>query len=140
MMHVDAQALANRYISLWAEPDAARRRSQIEQLWAVDGRHVLQPPLQIREIAAGLGFDDTTLEAQGYDAIETRVLRSYDKFVASGTYTFRAREDAVRLDEAVHFTWEMADLAQGTVAGGGREVLVLAADGMISVDYMFPGL
>jgi hypothetical protein len=28
----------------------------------------------------------------------------------------------------------------GTVTGGGREVLVLTADGLISVDYMFPGL
>jgi hypothetical protein len=34
----------------------------------------------------------------------------------------------------------MAHLEQGTVAGGGREVLVLAPDGLISVDYMFPGL
>jgi hypothetical protein len=140
MIHVDAQVLAGQYISLWTEPDAALRRSQIETLWAVDGRHVLRPPQQIREIAAELGFDHTTLEAHGYDAIETRVLRSYEKFVAGGTYTFRVREDAVRLHETVHFTWEMADLSRGTVAGGGREVLVLAADGLITVDYMFPGL
>lgn len=140
MIHVDAQGLAGRYISLWTEPDAGLRRSRIEALWAVDGRHVLRPPQQIREIAAELGFDHTTLEAHGYDAIETRVLRGYEKFVADGAYTFRVREDAVRLDETVHFTWEMADLAQGAVAGGGREVLVLAPDGLISVDYMFPGL
>jgi hypothetical protein len=140
MIHVDAQVLAGRYISLWTQPDAGLRRSQIEALWAVDGRHVLSPPQQIRETAAELGFDHTTLEAHGYDAIETRVLRSYDRFVAGGAYTFQARENAVRLHETVHFTWEMVDLAQGTVAGGGREVLVLAADGLIRVDYMFPGL
>jgi hypothetical protein len=140
MIQVDAQVLAGRYISLWTEPDAGLRRSQIEALWAADGRHVLRPPQQIREIAAGLGFDHTTLEADGYDAIETRVLRSYDTFVAGGAYTFRVREDAVRLQKTVHFTWEMVDLAQGTVAGGGHEVLVLAADGLIGVDYMFPGL
>ncbi|GIH20022.1 hypothetical protein Raf01_81940 [Rugosimonospora africana] len=140
MIHIDAQALADRYISLWTEPDARLRRSQIEALWAAKGRHVLQPPQQFREIAAELGFDHTTLEAHGYDAIETRVLRSYDSFVAGGAYTFRARRDAVRLHDTVHFTWEMTDLAQGTVAGGGREVLVLAEDGLISVDYMFPGL
>lgn len=140
MIHVDAQVLAGRYISPWTEPDAGLRRSQIEALWAVDGRHVLRPPQQVRGIAAELGFDHTTLEAHGYDAIETRVLRSYEKFVAGGAYTFRVREDAVRLHEVVHFTWEMVDLAQDTVAGGGREVLVLAADGLISADYMFPGL
>lgn len=140
MIHVDAQVLAGRYISLWMEPDAGLRRSQIEALWAVDGRHVLRPPQRIREIAAELGFDHTTLEAHGHDAIETRVLRSYDTFVAGGAYAFRVRGDAVRLHETVHFTWEMAELARGTVAGGGREVLVLAADGLISADYMFPGL
>jgi hypothetical protein len=140
MIHVDAQVLAGRYISLWTEPNAGLRRSQIEALWAVDGRHVLRPPQQLREIAAELGFDHTTLEAHGYDAIETRVLRSYDKFVAGGAFTFRVRDDAVRLHETVQFTWEMADLAQGRVVGGGREVLVLTADGLIGVDFMFPGL
>jgi len=140
MIHVDAQVLAGRYISVWMEPDAGLRRSQVEALWAADGRHVLHPPQQIREIAAELGFDHTTLEAHGYDAIETRVLRSYDTLVAPGVYTFRAREDAVRLHEMVHFTWEMVDLAHGTVGGGGREVLALTAEGLISVDYMFPGL
>lgn len=140
MIHVDAQALAGRYISLWTEPDAGLRRSQLEQLWAVDGRHVLRPPQQIRDVAAGLGFDHTTLEAHGYDAIEKRVLASYNTFVAGGAHTFRPREDAVRLREAVHFTWEMVDLARDTVTGGGREVLILAPDGRIDVDYMFPGL
>ncbi|WP_371484081.1 hypothetical protein [Kitasatospora sp. NBC_00315] len=140
MITIDEQALAGRYISLWTEPDAQARRSQVEALWAVDGSHVLRPPQQMRELAAELGFDHTTLEATGYDAIETRVLRSYEKFVAGGAFTFRVGEDAARLHDTVHFSWEMVDLAQGRVVGGGREVLVLAADGLISADYMFPGL
>lgn len=140
MIHIDAPELAARYIALWTEPDAARRRSTLEGLWAADGRHVLQPPQEIRDAAAALGFDHTTLEAHGYDAIETRVQRSYDEFVAPGRYTFRPAGDAVRLTDTVLFTWEMVELATGTVAGGGREVLVLTPDGQIATDYMFPGL
>lgn len=140
MIHVDAPDLAARYIAVWTEPDAARRRSALEALWAAGGRHVLQPPQEIRDAAARLGFDHSTLEAQGYDAIETRVQRSYDEFVAGGKYTFRPAGDAVRLDGTVLFRWEMVDLADGAVVGGGREVLVLAGDGLIETDYMFPGL
>ncbi len=140
MFHIDEQALAVRYISLWTEPDAGLRRARLEGLWAVDGRHVLRPPQEVREIAAGLGFEHSTFEAHGFDAIETRVVRSYEKFVAGGAFTFRVREGAARLHGTVHFTWETLDLTTGAVVGGGREVLLLDADGLISVDYMFPGL
>jgi hypothetical protein len=84
MIEIEPQDLANRYIALWTEPDSAERRVAIGRLWAEDGRHILQPPVEIREIAAGLGFDHTTLEAQGYDAIEIRVARSYERFVEKG--------------------------------------------------------
>ncbi|MFD1934951.1 MULTISPECIES: hypothetical protein [Nonomuraea] len=72
-------------------------------MWAEDGEHVLQPPQEIRQVAAALGFDSSTLEARGYDAIETRVARSYERFVATGEFTFRARSDAVRLRDVVTF-------------------------------------
>jgi hypothetical protein len=140
MIHVDAPQLAARYIALWTEPDAAHRRSELEDLWAADGRHILEPPQEIRTAAAALGFDHTTLEAHGHDAIETRVHRSYDDFVADGKYTFRPTGDAVRLNDTILFTWEMIDLTTGTVAGGGREVLILTTDDRIATDYMFPGL
>ena len=71
--------------------------------------------------------------ARGYDAIETRVTRSYERFVGKGEFTFRARTGAVRLDGMVQFRWD-------TVAvGGGLEVLLVGADGRIRTDYMFPG-
>ncbi|WP_235029364.1 hypothetical protein [Streptomyces sp. 3213.3] len=54
------QDLAAHYIGQWTEPDRARR-AVIEGLWAEDGTHVLQPPAEIRELAAGLGFDHPTL-------------------------------------------------------------------------------
>jgi hypothetical protein len=138
MIEIDPQDLADRYIAQWAEPDAAQRRAAIERLWAENGTHILQPPAEIRQIAAGLGFDHTTLEARGYDAIEIRVARSYERFVQKGGITFRPRGDAVRLDGVVKFSWETVSVETGDVAGGGLEILVLDDDGRIRADYMFP--
>ncbi|WP_393063137.1 hypothetical protein [Streptomyces sp. LN549] len=139
MSETDPQDLANRYIAQWVVPDAAERRAAIEQLWAEDGTHFLQPPVEIREIAAGIGFDRTTLQAQGYDAFETRVARSHEKFVKEAGLTFRSRADAVRLHDLVKFSWETVSAGTGEVVGGGLEILVLDEDGRIRADYMFPG-
>ncbi|WP_225848280.1 hypothetical protein [Streptomyces sp. HPF1205] len=138
MTEVDAQDLAARYIAQWTEPDAAERRASIERLWAENGTHVLHPPQDIRTAAAALGFDHTTLVAQGHDAIETRVTRSYERFVAKEGFTFRPSGDAVRLHDVVKFTWEAVSTESGDVMGGGLEVLVLDDDGRIKTDYMFP--
>ncbi|MCO6004312.1 hypothetical protein NE236_04900 [Actinoallomurus purpureus] len=138
MIEIDPQDLADRYMAQWTEPDAGQRRKAIETLWAEDATHILHPPVEIREVAAGLGFDHTTLEAQGHDAIETRVRRSYEEYVATGRYTFRARGGAIRLHEVVKFGWDAVSAADGTVAGGGLDVLVLDDDGRITTDYQFP--
>ncbi|WP_405152137.1 hypothetical protein OG589_27030 [Sphaerisporangium sp. NBC_01403] len=135
-----ARDLASRYVALWNEPDAESRRKAIEELWAEDGAHILQPPREMRDIAAALGFDSTTLEARGYDAFEVRVTRSYEEFVAPGQFTFRPGDAAVRLHDIVKFHWEMVPTDGGAVAGGGLEILVLDEDGRIKTDYMFPGL
>ncbi|MEU2022552.1 hypothetical protein ABZ565_10330 [Streptomyces sp. NPDC016469] len=139
MTEIDPQHLADRYITQWTLSDAAERRAAIERLWAEDGTHILHPPAEIRDIAAELGFTHTTLEAQGYDAIEARVARSYERFVEKERFTFRARADAVRLNGVVKFGWDTVSVATDDVVGGGSDVLVLDADGRIKADYMFPG-
>src|SRR5688500_9976450 len=79
-----AAELAERYVALWNEPDADRRRRTIAELWAVEGRHILQPPQEIRAIAAQPGIAMTaTLEARGYEAIEARAASVYEHWVAS---------------------------------------------------------
>jgi hypothetical protein len=135
----DPGDLSRRYISMWNEPDAGLRRNAIQRLWAADGTHVLRPPAEIREVAAGLGFESTTLEAYGHDAIELRVTRTHERFVASGLFTFQPRDNAVRLHNIVKFTWESVPADGGPPAGGGLEILVLDDDGRIRIDYMFPG-
>jgi hypothetical protein len=130
--------LVARYVGVWCEPDAEQRRKAIEALWVEDGTHVLHPPEEIRTATAGLGFEVNTLEATGYDALEARVARSYEEFVAGGEYVFRPQDNAVRLKDLVKFSWEMVATASGEVVGGGQEVLLVGADQRIVTDYMLP--
>src|SRR5215212_11991583 len=94
----NAAELAEKYLALWNEPDADRRRRMIAELWTEDGRHILQPPQEIRAIAAQPGIGLTaTLEARGYREIEARVASAYEHWVGSEGVSFRARDDADRL-------------------------------------------
>jgi hypothetical protein len=134
-----AAELAEKYLALWNEPDADRRRRIIAELWTQDGRHMLQPPQEIREIAAQPGIGLTAiLEARGYEQIEARVASAYEHWVASEGLSFRGRDDAERLGDVVKFHWE-AVAKDGEVFAGGLDVVVLAADGRIERDYTFVG-
>ncbi|MFJ8435372.1 hypothetical protein ACIQ9P_29155 [Kitasatospora sp. NPDC094019] len=135
-----AQRIADRYVALWNQPDPERRRRAIEELWAADGVHLLQPPADLRERAAELGFTETVLEARGHDALERRVTRAYEEFVGGGEYAFRGHGEAVRVGDAVRLTWVMVRPGEDEVLGGGVDLLVLDRDGRIATDYQFPGL
>jgi len=132
----DLTTLTDSYVAVWNEPDAGRRGAAVRALWSDDAVHVLQPPQEIRQAAAGLGFDRLVLEARGHDALERRVTRAYEEFVAPGTFSFRARGDADRLHDLVKFRWEMVG-APGDVAAVGLEILLLGADGRIVSDFQF---
>jgi len=132
-----AAELAEKYVALWNEPDADRRRRTIAELWTEEGRHVLQPPQEIREIAARPGIAMTAmLEARGYEEIEARAASAYEHWVGSEGLSFRARDDAERLGDVVKFHWE-AVVKDGEVFAVGLNFLVLAADGRIERDYTF---
>ena len=132
-----AAELAEKYVALWNEPDADRRRRRITDLWTEAGRHILQPPQEIRAIAAQPGIALTaTLEAQGYEAIEARAASVYEHWVRSEGLSFRGRDDADRLGDVVKLHWE-AVAKDGTVFAVGLSVLVLAPDGRIERDYTF---
>jgi hypothetical protein len=132
-----AAALAEKYVALWNEPDADRRRRMIAKLWAQDGRHILQPPQEIRRIAAQPGIAMTAiLKAQGYEEIEARAASVYEHWVRSEGLSFRGRDDADRLGDVVKLHWQ-AVAHDGTVFAVGLSFLVLAADGRIERDYTF---
>jgi hypothetical protein len=132
-----AAALAEKYLAVWNEPDADQRRLMIAELWAEDGRHILQPPQEIRAIAAQPGIGMTAiLEAQGYEEIEARAASVYEHWVGSEGFSFRGRDDADRLGDVVKLHWE-AVAKDGTVFAVGLSFLVLAAHGRIKRDYTF---
>jgi hypothetical protein len=132
-----AAALAEKYLAVWNEPDADQRRLMIANLWAEDGRHILQPPQEIRAIAAQPGIGMTAiLAAQGHEEIEARATSVYEHWVGSEGLSFRGRDDADRLGDVVKLHWE-AVAKDGTVFAVGLSFLVLAADGRIERDYTF---
>jgi hypothetical protein len=133
-----AAALGAKYVALWNEPDADRRRRTIAELWTEDGRHLLQPPEEIRGIAAQPGIAMTAiLEARGHEAIEARAASVYEHWVGSEGLSFRGRDDADRLGDVVKLHWEAVAAKDGTVFAVGLSVLVLAGDGRIARDYTF---
>ena len=137
MTHADARDLTSRYVAVWNEPDAALRRKAIQELWTEDGAHILQPPAEVRQAAARLGFASAALEARGHDELHARVTRAYQDFVAPGEFTFRARENADGLHNVIKFNWEMVPSGGGEAAAAGLEILILGPDGRIEADYQF---
>ena len=128
--------IRDRYVELWNEPDGERRRALVESLWTRDGRQVLTPPQDVRAVAADLAMD-AAFEVRGHDALERRVRRAFEQFVAPGSHTFRADGGPARLEHVVTFRWVAVETAGGVVSGVGREVLVLAGVGRFSADYQF---
>jgi len=127
--------LAEKYLALWNEPDADQRRRMIAELWTEDGRHLLQPPQEIRKVAAQPGIGLTAiLEARGYEEIEARVASAYEHWVGSEGLSFRGRDDAERLGDVIKFHWE-AVAKDGELFAVGLTFGVLAADGRIERDY-----
>jgi hypothetical protein len=133
---IDVEHLAERYVALWNEPDPEIRRAAIRQLWADGGAQLLQPPQQIEEAAAAIGFTPT-LEARGHAELEVRVTRAYEEFVAPGEFAFAAQGDSTRLRDVVKLRWQMVRRSDGEAVASGLEFLVLDADGRIRVDYQF---
>jgi hypothetical protein len=129
--------LADRYVALWNEPDPNQRHKAITELWTDDAVHILQPPQEIREVAARPGLElSASLEARGHAALEARATSAYEAFIAPGEFSFRRRGDAERLADVVTFHWEMV-ARSGETVGGGLEFLVLAPDDRIRRDYQF---
>ncbi len=132
-----AAELAEKYVALWNEADVDRRMRMIPKLWAEDGRHILQPPQEIRAIAAQPGIAMTAiLAARGYQEIEARAASAYEHWVGSEGLSFRGRDDAERLGDVVKFHWE-ASTREGEAFAVGLNFLVLAADGRVERDYTF---
>jgi hypothetical protein len=111
--------LAERYVAVWNEPDAALRRRRITELWTPDGANLTK-----------------SLEARGYEALEARVRTSHEKWVRDGGCFFRAR-DVQGHHATARFKWEMVSVGGGDVISVGYDFFALADDGRIRTDYQF---
>jgi hypothetical protein len=116
----DLQSLSARYVAVWNETDAGRRRQQIAELWVPDGPHYVG-----------------TREVRGYEALESRIRESHEKNVRDDGNRFRAAQGARRLHDVVAFYWEMLPADGETVLGRGLEFLIVNEKGRILIDYMF---
>jgi hypothetical protein len=136
---LDVKVLADRYVAQWNEPDPAARSALIRRLWARDGIQVLiDPPQEIREAATRLAFPVPPLEVRGLDALDARVTRAYEMFVAPGEYIFQARGDAfLLLPNLVGVRWSMVSARSVEAVGGGLDILALDGDGRIHTDHQF---
>ncbi|MGW4326138.1 hypothetical protein ACWEKR_09625 [Nocardia sp. NPDC004573] len=133
---------AERYIALWNESDAEARRQRIRQLWAEDGAQVLvDPPQAMREALARLSFPIPAVEIRGYEALDRRVDRAYDEFVAPGEHVFVTGGPAVFLSvNLIGLRWHMVTKADGAVVGGGYDVVALDDEGRIRWDHQYIGV
>ncbi len=132
----------DRYVAQWNEPDPVARAALIRELWAPDGVQVLvDPPREIREAAAGLAFPVPSLEVRGHVALNARVTRAYEMFVASGEHAFEAAEGAsALLPSVLSIPWSMVSARTGQVVGGGLDILALDSDGRIRTDHQYIGV
>jgi hypothetical protein len=115
----DIPTFVDRYINIWNEPDAERRRETIRALWQPEARHLAR-----------------TIEAIGYDGIEGRVTTAYQKWVVEKGNVFRLR-DGVDGHHGTKLRWEMRPAAGGDVISIGFDFLVLGDDGRICTGYQF---
>jgi hypothetical protein len=115
----ELDTFVERYMAMWNEPDADRRRVFVEELWT---------PTAVNATA--------TLEAVGHDEIVARVTRAYDAYVGTGEHRFEEHRPYVAHHDAVRVWWQMVR-TDGTVAAVGQEFLVLDADGRIVSDHQF---
>jgi hypothetical protein len=139
MSNLDVQTVTDRYIAQWNEPDPAARHKLIRELWSDDAVHVLvNPPQAVRDAAADLAVPAPSLEVRGFDALDARVTRAYQMFVAAGEHHFAADGDAVLLlPRVIGLRWSMVATGTGETVGGGLEVLALDDDGRIRTDHQF---
>jgi hypothetical protein len=110
----------DRYVEVWNEPDAAKRRRTIEALW----------------VPGGANYTAST-EATSYQALHDRVTSAYEAYVRSGKYRFRRAGPPAAHHNAVKVQWEMVNVDDGSVASVGLEFLILANDGRIISDHQF---
>jgi len=115
----DAEALAQRYVAVWSEPDAQARRRRIAELWAPDGSHVAQSAAR-----------------NGHGAIEAEAQEAFDAYAAKGLeFSFAGSSQAHH--NVARVAWRLRATAGGEPGQAGSSLLILDDRGRIRFDYPF---
>jgi hypothetical protein len=114
---LNAQALADRYVAAWNEPDAAKRSSALAALWAPEA-----------------GGDKGQ---RGYAALTRLTPGKPERNAAREGVRYRAAPTARLRGDVVTFRWEMLLAESETVLASGLEFLIVDDDGRILVDHPF---
>jgi hypothetical protein len=112
--------LAERYVTVWNEPDPRVRRTAVAQIWGAGAR------------CCTPGGDYV-----GIEAIEGRVAAAYDKWVAQEGFVFRPRGGADEHHGGMRVRWDMVPSAGGEPVSSGVQFLLLDGDGRVRYDYQF---
>ena len=121
MDHAQLETFIARYISMWHESDAHRRRELVHELWAEDAENITR-----RFIVRGM------------PQIILRVDRAHQEWVASRGFIFRSSGNADSHNNVVKFFWEMLPRDGGPIEARGLDIFVLNDDRRIRSLYQFP--
>ena len=119
-MTLDTDSLVTRYIAVWNEPDAQRRRERVAELWGDSGQSLQR-----------------VLDPRGIDAISARVAASHDKWVAGRGFEFRVSGTPQAHHDAVLCNWAMGPRGGDEVVSLGLSFLLLDAHGLLHSDLQF---
>ena len=119
-MTIDTDALVARYIAVWNEPDAQRRRERVAELWGDSGQSLQR-----------------VLDPRGIDAITARVATSHDKWVVGRDFDFRLVGKPQAHHDAVLCNWAMGPRGGDEVVSLGLSFLLLDAHGLLHSDLQF---
>jgi hypothetical protein len=115
----DAEDLAERYVAMWNETDAAARRRRIDELFAPDGAYVNEA--------------STT---RGRAAIEAEASAARDATIAKG-FRFSTAGFSQAHHNVAQFQWRLRPVAGGPDAVVGSDLVILDDEGRIRFDYQF---
>src|SRR5919199_1200038 len=100
--------LIDRYIAMWNETDAERRRDLIARTWTEDASYV-----------------DPAMQGEGPAGIETMVRGVQERFPG---HRFRRTGDVSSVRDRIRFSWELAP-KDGPALVAGTDFGIVAADG-----------
>lgn len=106
----NGNTVVERYIAIWNERDAARRRALIAQTWTDDASYL-----------------DPHMRGDGHTGIDAIVQATQERFVG---LSFRQRNSVEAHNNHMRFSWELGPEG-GAALAGGTDFATVAADGRL---------